>query len=220
MENLLESMTDGVVAFDTGCRVTTINTAARQILQLVPPGFAAQIRQRRERIIIQIDHKGLEAIDELADLIKLLFSDTPLSQFPGLNAQVAADNAIHDLVPAHLQREEPHVLALLGCNMPGDVQSECGLAHAGPGRNHDEVSWLQPHEPVIQLAKPGADPEQGGIFVRLIEPCISLIALVSDLGDVLRFMVLAVSRDTEQLVLGDFRKLFSGNRFVAGFLDE
>jgi len=38
VENLLESMTDGVVAFDEECRVATINTAARQILQLPPQG--------------------------------------------------------------------------------------------------------------------------------------------------------------------------------------
>ena len=34
VQNLLESMTDGVIAFDINRKVTTINTAARDILQI------------------------------------------------------------------------------------------------------------------------------------------------------------------------------------------
>jgi|GEM_PF-996383 len=53
VQNLLESMTDGVVAFDADGRVTTINSAARQILQLPPEGQAASGRLE-ERIPVPI----------------------------------------------------------------------------------------------------------------------------------------------------------------------
>ncbi len=74
VENLLESMTDGVIAFDGDCRVTTINEAARQILQLPPQGQAAsgplegQIPQPVLRACQRFTQSGQTVTDETLEV--------------------------------------------------------------------------------------------------------------------------------------------------------
>lgn len=64
VQNLLESMTDGVIAFDDELRLLTANSAAREILKLPEMGSPEEIKRRVPDAILRVCGKYLQGREE------------------------------------------------------------------------------------------------------------------------------------------------------------
>ena len=77
------------------------------------------------------------------DLVPVVIGELAGDQLFVVHKALAGNKAQGQLLPAHLQGEEGHLLARFFARVQQDVQGHGRLAHAGTGGQEDEVGLIQ-----------------------------------------------------------------------------
>ena len=113
-------------------------------LRLQPARLGAQLHGADVGRVVDVDGRlGQRVHRRRARRVKSISSRKPVRSRCESMLATRAQQAQHELLLAHLEREDADRLALADRRVLRDVQREAGLADAGPGGEDDQVALLQ-----------------------------------------------------------------------------
>ena len=92
-----------------------------------------------------------------ADARPVLGGEAARADAAGVDDGRRGQEALDELVAAHLQAEHRDRALLAQRRVLGDAEGQGGLAHARPGGDHDHVARLEPADDPVQVEEPGGD---------------------------------------------------------------
>ena len=106
------------------------------------PELGLDVRHRDGRGIVDVDFRLGEHLGGHSQLGPVLGGEVAGTQRARLDQRLGRKDSSHQLLLAHFQRKDRHLLARAHCHIGGDIQGEGGLAHTGTGRHQDQVGFV------------------------------------------------------------------------------
>ena len=182
--------------------------AADAVRALEPPGLGPELQRRQGRGVIDVDRGLGRDPAGLHQLLIVLGAEHPFADELGIDAAVAAQEPLGQLLLAHFQREDRQRDLFDDPDVLGDIQRQARLAHAGPAGDDDHLALLQAAGLVIQLVISRRQPGDVGPFALLDQ----LEGLRDEVLQGHRGVGDALVRDGEDLPLGLVELLAGGHR--------
>ena len=78
------------------------------------------------------------------------------------------EQPLYQLFLAHFKGEKSDRLVLAYADILGNIQCKSSLTHTRPGRNENQVRWLQPRRQLIKVPKSRRKTSKTGlVFIEL-----------------------------------------------------
>jgi hypothetical protein len=153
---------------------------AQIVLGLQPARLRAKLHDRDAGGIVDEDGEVVEAPHRAGDAREIVFLEVAGTQLVGVDAGFGAEQALDELLAAHLEGEDANRDAALLRRVRRDVERERRLSHTRAGREHDQVRALEPAGELVEFA------ESGGHTKRLAAVQVDVFDLIEVVGEHLR----------------------------------
>ena len=107
-----------------------------------PAALAAHLRHGTARGVVDVDVGAGDGLQGLGKAQKLFVGDIAGAHRLHVYPAFRAEHPLHQLFPGHFQGKNAYGFFAPGGGVLGDVQGKGGFAHAGPGRQDDQVPGL------------------------------------------------------------------------------
>ena len=146
--------------------------------------LGAELHHRDARRVVDEHLRLGERAHGVGDLGEVHVRDVPAAQVERIDLRDAGEEAQHELLLAHLEREDADRLALAHRNVLGDVQRERCLADRRSRGEDDQVGLLQPLGDLVDIRVAGPQAHQlSAVLVHAIELLVCFAEQVADRGE-------------------------------------
>ncbi len=180
-----------------------------------PAALGVHVRHGEGRVVVDADIRRRQRLRRVRDLAPLLGRELAGQQVFQRHQRRAGQQAHHELLAAHLQREDGHGLAQVQARIEGEVQSHAGLAHAGTPGGKDQLGLVEAEDRAVQIRQACG---QAGDLVAGVRGLVELVEYVLHHGgDGQQTAHVPPAAQGVDLLLGDFQR---GVRLAGALIDE
>jgi hypothetical protein len=157
-------------------------------------------RARSCRLIVDPDGRGVEVARCGRQALVLLLRELSAAELLRVDAALGAQQALHELLGRHLEREDRHRDAVRDRGVCGHVQCEGRLPHGGTRGDDAQVALLEPGGDAVEVGE--ARRHAGDARSGFLQPLDVLECRPEDLLDPDEALALVALGDLEDARLG------------------
>ena len=137
------------------------------------PALGVHVRDGERRIVVDADIRRADGRGRGADAPPLVRRELAGEELLAVDQALAREQARRELLARHLEREHRDRLAGRLADVQRNVERKARLAHAGAGRDEDELARVQTEDRLVQIRQAGGQAGDAPAAARRLgEVCI------------------------------------------------